>query len=219
MFQVFRFKIEVPRTDHETQISKFTKIIFELLPLSVVASIPTSNQFILSSQSQASTMSDDDDVFVYQSGDDDDGANDDDNQIVVPRKFRGPGRIWEVIDQHPTFEAGKVSMQKHNDPVLRRLKGTLNRGKTLSQYYYCVKKSCGCTKQWRLVTSLDSHLVTEEESTGDHINHDKEQRNGGRGLSFDQVKIVDDAFAMGVKKPLQFIKVFERKAKLELEAG
>ena len=113
-------------------------------------------------------MSDDDDVFGYKSGDDDEGANDDDNQIAVPKKFRGPVRIWEVIDQHPTFEAAKVSIQKHNEPVLRRLKGTLNRGKTLSLYYYCVKKLCGCTKQWGLVTSLDSHLVTEEESTGDN---------------------------------------------------
>lgn len=122
-----------------------------------------------------------------------------------------------VISTH--LDAAKVSMQKHNAPVLRRLKGTLNRGKTLTQYYYCVKKSCGCTKQWRLITSLYSHLVTEEETTGDHINHDKEERNGGRGLTFDRVKIVHDAFAVGVKKPMQFIKVFERKAKLELEAG
>jgi hypothetical protein len=179
----------------------------------------TSNRLIHSSYSQASTMSDDDDVFVYQSGDDDDGANDDENQIAAPKKFRGPGLIWEVRDQHPTLAAGMVSMQKHNVPVKRRLTGTLNRGKTLSQYYYCVKKFCGCTKQWRLVTSLDSHLVTEEESTGDHINHEKEERNSGRGLSFDQVKIVDDAFAVGVKKPMQLIQVFERKAKQELEAG
>ena len=71
-------------------------------------------------------MSDDEDIFVYQSGDDDEGANDDDNQIAVPKKFRGPGRIWAVRDQHPNFDAAKVSMQKHNDPVLRRLKGTLN---------------------------------------------------------------------------------------------
>jgi hypothetical protein len=82
-----------------------------------------------------------------------------------------------------------------------------------------VKKSCGCTKQWRIVTSLDTSLVTEEESTGDHTNHDNERRNGGRGLSFDQVKIVDDAFADGVKKTMQFINRFERKAKEQLEAG
>jgi hypothetical protein len=161
----------------------------------------TSNRLIHSSYSQASTMSDDDDVFVYQSGDDDDGANDDENQIAAPKKFRGPGLIWEVRDQHPTLAAGMVSMQKHNVPVKRRLTGTLNRGKTLSQYYYCVKKFCGCTKQWRLVTSLDSHIVTEEESTGDHINHEKEERNSGRGHYSTKSKLSMMPLLWGSKNP------------------
>ena len=66
---------------------------------------------------------------------------------------------------------------------------------------------------------MDSYLVTEEESFGDHINHDKEERNGGRGLSFGQVKIVDEAFAIQIKKPLQVIEYFIRTVNNQLEAG
>lgn len=163
-------------------------------------------------------MSNDDNVFVYQSGDEDEAVIDA-GIPIVPKKFRGRGRIWEVRELHPNLAAAKVSMLKHNAPVVRRLVGRVNRGRTISFYYYCVKRSCGCTKEWRLNTVLTSCMVTEEESTGDHINHDKEERNGGRGLSFDQVKIVDDAFAVGILKPMQFIQVFERKAKLQLETG
>ena len=163
-------------------------------------------------------MSNDDNVFVYQSGDEDEAVIDA-GIPIVPKKFRGRGRIWEVRELHPNLAAAKVSMLKHNAPVVRRLVGRVNRGRTISFYYYCVKRSCGCTKEWRLSTVLTSCMVTEEESTGDHINHDKEERNGGRGLSFDQVKIVDDAFAVGILKPMQFIQVFERKAKLQLETG
>ena len=163
-------------------------------------------------------MSNDDNVFVYQSGDEDEAVIDA-GIPIVSKKFRGRGRIWEVRELHPNLAAAKVSMLKHNAPVVRRLVGRVNRGRTISFYYYCVKRSCGCTKEWRLNTVLTSCMVTEEESTGDHINHDKEERNGGRGLSFDQVKIVDDAFAVGILKPMQFIQVFERKAKLQLETG
>jgi hypothetical protein len=158
-------------------------------------------------------------LHVYHSGDEGNDASDDEKPIAVPKRFRGPGRIWEVRDQHPNLAAAKESMQKHNNPVVRRLTGRVNSGKTLSFYYHCVKRFCGCTKEWRLNTEVGSHTVTEEESTGDHINHEKEERNSGRGLSFDQVKIVDDGFAVGIKKPMQFIKLFERKAKLQLEEG
>lgn len=158
-------------------------------------------------------MSDDDNVFVYQSGDEEEAVIDAEIPVVVPKKFRGPNRIWEVLEVHPNLAAAKVSMLKHNAPVVRRLVGRVNRGKTIAFYFHCVKRSCGCTKEWRLNTLLTSCAVTEEESTGDHINHDKEERNGGRGLSFDQVRIVDEAFAVGISKPFQFIKDFERKAK------
>jgi hypothetical protein len=167
-------------------------------------------------------MSDDGDdeenVFGYQSGDDDE-ILDDKKEIVVPRKSRGQGKIWEVRKVHASLAIAKESIQSHNRPVVKRLTGRVTRGKTLAFYYRCMKRSCGCTKEWRLVTALDSHLVTEEESTGDHINHDKEERNGGRGLSFDQVKIVDDAFAINVKRPLQVVEYFIKTVKDQQEAG
>ena len=163
-------------------------------------------------------MSEEDNFFVYQSGDEDEAVIDAEIP-VIPKKFRGPGRIWEVREVHPNMTAAKASMFKHNAPVVRRLVGRVNRGKTISFYYHCVKRFCGCTKEWRLNTALTSCLITEEESTGDHINHDKEKRNAGRGLSFDQVRIVDEAFAVGIIKPMQFVHVFESKAKLQLETG
>ena len=39
------------------------------------------------------------------------------------------------------------------------------------------------------MTALDSLLVTEEETSGDHHDHDKFIRNGGRGMSAEQVEI------------------------------
>lgn len=165
-------------------------------------------------------MSDDEseNLFGYQSGDDDDNV-DDENNIVVPKKSRGQGKVWEVLKLHETLAVAKESMLSRNLPDVQWLTGRVTRGKTLAFYFKCVKRSCGCTKEWRICTALDSYFVTEEESTGDHTNHEKEERNGGRGLSFDQVKMVDDAFAIGVKKPFQFIEYFTKTAKNLLEAG
>ena len=157
-------------------------------------------------------MSNDDEVCVHESGDDTEIADE-------PRKFRGQGRMWDMVAIHPTLRIAKEIMLAHNVPVITRRTGRINRGKTMAFYYTCVKKSCGCTKEWRLSTALDSYEVMEDESPGDHINHDKEERNGGRGLSFDQVKIVDEAFEMGVKKPLEVIEFFMEKAWTQLQEG
>ena len=73
-------------------------------------------------------------------------------------------------------------------------------------------KSCGCTKQWRFCTALDSYEVTEEESFGEHSHLDDLQRNGGRGLTFNQVRIVHEVHALKITKQLLIMEIFIKKA-------
>jgi hypothetical protein len=73
----------------------------------------------------------------------------------------------------------------------------------MATYYFdCVKKSCGCTKQSRLVNYLDSLRVREEETSEDHEFHEPFRRNGGRRMSTEQFAIVDEAFRLNIKKPM-----------------
>ena len=159
-------------------------------------------------------MSNAENSFAYESGDD---AENVDDVEQIPRKTRGCGIIYQVIAVHQTLVAAFDSLlTEGQDP---RLKGRINRGTTSTYYYSCTMKSCGCTKQWRFCTAADSFEVTEEESVGDHSHHDDLQRNGGRGLSFEQVKIVDEVHALRVNKPLLIIDIFNKKAKELHEAG
>ena len=57
-------------------------------------------------------------------------------------------------------------------------------------------------------SDLDSLLVTEEETSGDHHDHDKFLRNGGRGMSAEQVEIVEEAFRLHIKKPKSVLNYF-----------
>lgn len=66
---------------------------------------------------------------------------------------------------------------------------------------------------------MDSHEVAEEESAGDHSHHDELERNGGRGLSFDQVKIVDEIHALKIKRPSRILELFVEKAHVLHESG
>jgi hypothetical protein len=152
---------------------------------------------------------------AYESGDDDESEKD---EVELPRKKRGRGLSWRVIAVHPTLPSAFDSLTI--DGSIPRLKGRNNtKGKMYSYYYSCTKKSCGCTKQWRFVTALDSSEVTEEESAGDHSHHDELERNGGRGLSFDQVKIVDKIHALKIKRPLRVLELFIEEAKFLHESG
>lgn len=156
-------------------------------------------------------------IFSYDSTDDDEDEFDD-LPLVVSKK-RGVGRSWSFIKNHDNLELGMKSMSEYNHPTVTRLKGRNNRARTASYYFYCAMKSCGCTKEWRIVTSYDSLIVREEESTGDHVFHDKLVRNGGRGMSFDQVKLVDQAFEMGIKKPKAVLDFIKKDALLHPDTG
>lgn len=156
-----------------------------------------------------------DDAIISNNDNDD---VEDASQSVSQRK-RGVGRDWSHVKTHVNLQTGFKSMRELNIPTVTRLKGRNNRGKTASYNYYCVKKSCGCTKEWRLVTALDSLFVTEEETRADHICHEMYMRNGGRGLSFEQVQIVDESFLLGIRKPKFMIDFFKEKAILNPNAG
>jgi hypothetical protein len=174
----------------------------------MVPTVPTSNPQMGELVEVVGKMSNNGNSHAYESGDDDEIEKDD---VQLPIKRRGCGLSWRVIAVHPTLLLAFDSLTI--DGSIPRLKGRTNRGKTSSYYYSCTMKSCGCTKQWRFVTALDSSEVAEEESAGDHSHHDELQRNGGRGLSFDQVKIVDEIHAYKIKRPLRILEIFTEKAK------
>ena len=90
----------------------------------------------------------------------------------------------------------------------------------MATYYFdCVKKSCGCTKQSRLVNYLDSLRVREEETSEDHEFHEPFRRNGGRRMSTEQFAIVDEAFRLNIKKPKAVLEYFVNKALQNPTAG
>lgn len=173
------------------------------------------NPFIYSETTTSYAM--EGEILAYQTDSDDENVEDD--FYIDPQRKRGKARSWSFVRVHDNLQCGITSMNSSNVPIVSRLKGRNNRGKTASYYFDCVKKSCGCTKQWRLVTALDSLLVTEEETSEDHICHDNFRRNGGRGMSTEQVAIVDEAFRIGIKKPKSVLKYFRDKALQNPTAG
>ena len=139
--------------------------------------------------------------FAYESGDD---AESVDEVEQPPRTTRGCGIIWDLIAVHLNLEATIESLAvKGSTP---RLKSRKNRGKTSSYYW----SHAGAQNN-----ALDSYEVTEEESVGKH----NLQRNGSRGLSFNQVRIVDEMHALKITKPLLIIEFFIKKGKELHETG
>jgi hypothetical protein len=156
-------------------------------------------------------------ILTYQTDSDDEHVGAD--VSIDPHRWRGKGRSWSFVRLHDNLQSGFTAMNNSNVPLVTRLKGRNNRGKTAAYYFDCVKKSCGCTKQWRLVTALDSLLVREEETSEDHSFHENFLRNGGRGMSTEQVAIVDEAFRLNIKKPKAVLDYFVNKALQNPTAG
>lgn len=147
-----------------------------------------------------------------QSSSCDENTNDDINRTVV-RKKRGKGMAWLPIKVHDNIAAAKSTIDA------TRKAGRINRGRTVAFYYYCEFKSCGCKVQWRYASSLSSFEIVEEQSDDVHTCHDLLLRNGGRGLSFEQVKTLEDAAKMRITKPISILAYYERTAKALLEKG
>ena len=145
-------------------------------------------------------------ILTYQTDSDDENVEND--LHIDPQRKRGIALLWSFVQLHADLQSGFTSMNSSNVPQVTRLKGRNNRGKTAAYYLYCAKKSFGCSKQWRLLTAFDSLLVTEEETSKDHHDHDKFLRNVGKGMSAEEVEIVVEAFKLHIKKPKSVLDYF-----------
>ena len=137
-----------------------------------------------------------------------------DDEERPAKKTRGVNLKWKQIAVHDDVETA-LSLYSPQKMVERDLiKGKVVRTKTVVYNYSCGKKTCGCKKQYRLITVQCANEVIEEETVGDHINHDQYERNNGRGLSFSQSHIIEDALRDNNKKPQKvfdyFVTVAER---------
>ena len=155
-------------------------------------------------------MSDDGHEIVYEPDEPEE------EDIIEDAKKRGLGRSYFTIAEHDSVKEGFAAMAKYNIPTKTRYKGRKNRGMSSTYYWYCKFRSCGCPKEFRLATNLYTSTVVEQESVGAHHCHDLLQRNGGRGMSFSQVAIINDA---GRKTPKEIIEIFGAKNKSLLDAG
>ena len=158
-------------------------------------------------------MSDDGHEIVYEPDEPQE------EEIIEDAKKRGPGRLFFTVAEHNSVLEGFAAMEQYNDPIKTRNKGRNNRGVTATYYWSCAYKVCGCLKEYRISTNRYDSTVLEEESVGDHECHELLQRNGGRGMSYDQVAIMDYAATIGRKTPKDIVAVFGAKNKSLLDAG
>ena len=154
-----------------------------------------------------------DDGLEFQYASDDE--NEDVDEEVVVKNKRGKGKAWRPIVIYHNMVAAKASIRDDDTRVI----GRINRGSTVALYYKCKFSSCGCQVQWRFITSQTSCEVVEEVNDLDHTCHDKLERNGGRGLSFDQVDIMELAVESRYIKPKAIILYFEKTARDLLNNG
>ena len=155
---------------------------------------------------------DDDDTYQYNS---DDLSQSDEEDEKMPPKMRGFGFSWVFLRLHEDLMVARESVD-----LLTRTKSRSYRGVTNVYNYNCCYSSCGCNKKWRFVTSRATTRVREEETEGDHSNHDLLERNGGRGLSFQQAEIVDEVVALNLSiKQANILHIFRVKAQALLLIG
>lgn len=123
-------------------------------------------------------------------------------------RTRGVNLQWKQITIHDNLESA-LSLYSPEKMLERDLiKGKVVRTKTAVYNYSCGKKTCGCPKQYRISTVQCSVEVIEEETVDDHSNHDQHQRNNGRGLSYAQSDIIEEALKENLKKPQQVFTYF-----------
>ena len=96
-------------------------------------------------------MDDDGLEFQYQP---DDHVDNDVPVVDVVIKRRGPVRDYFIVAYHDSVVSAKAAMRKYNDPVVTRIEGRNNRNVSCSYYRNCVYKSCGCTKEFRIVSHM-----------------------------------------------------------------
>jgi hypothetical protein len=119
------------------------------------------------------------------------------------KRTRGVNLQWKQITIHDNLESALKLYSPEKMLERDLIKGKVVRTKTAVYNYSCGKKTCGCPKQYRISTVQCSVEVIEEETVEDHSNHDQHQRNNGRGLSYAQSDIIEEALKENMKKPQQ----------------
>lgn len=145
---------------------------------------------------------------IFECHSDDDEEHDDEGEEEKPRKGRGANLTWTYVKRYETMS---LALEEHTPELLKEsnlLKGRINRGTTVSRYYECCFKSCGCPKVYKLQSSTVSTRVTLYEALS-HENHDNDKRNGGYGLSYAQYEMLEQAIKLKIKKPKGIIQYFE----------
>ena len=127
---------------------------------------------------------------------------------VFRSRRRGKALAWKYVK---TFENMEIAMEQYSKQKLlanEMIRGRKSIGKANAFYFNCQKMSCGCKKKWRLLASPTSPDVVEEETYEDHSKHEFFARNGGFGMTFDQVQITNEALSRYPMKPLQIYNHF-----------
>ena len=140
-------------------------------------------------------------------------------QPPKPVRRRGNAIAWKYVK---TFENMDTALDHYSKEKLMEnglIRGRKSYGKSTVLYYNCQKMSCGCKKKWRILTSQTSDAVTEEETYDEHTSHELFARNGGFGMTFDQVRLIHEALARCPMKPIQILRYFDERATEAANAG
>ena len=130
-------------------------------------------------------------------------------QIVKSQvRRRGKALEWKYVKTFENMEAAAEQYTKQKLVEKEMIRGRKSIGKANAYYFNCQKMSCGCKKKWRLLISPASPTVVEEETNDDHCKHEMFARNGGFGMTFVQVQIINEALSRYPMKPLQIFNHF-----------
>lgn len=121
---------------------------------------------------------------------------------------RGKALAWKFVRTYENLESAMEQYSKSNLVDNEMIRGRKSIGKANAYYFNCQKMSCGCKKKWRLLASPTSPGIVEEETYEDHSKHELFARNGGFGMTFDQVQITNEALSRYPMKPLQIYNHF-----------
>jgi hypothetical protein len=121
---------------------------------------------------------------------------------------RGKALAWKFVRTYENLESAMEQYSKSNLVDNEMIRGRKSIGKANAYYFNCQKMSCGCKKKWRLLASPTSPGIVEEETYDDHSKHELFARNGGFGMTFDQVQITNEALSRYPMKPLQIYNHF-----------
>ena len=176
--------------------------------ISIIDDVMAENNDVPTSSSHASIVESEDvlvDPLPY------DGETEEAQAVPLttnPKKRRGDGLVWTFVRKFVNKDDAMTMYCKQKLLERGLSKGRITRGKTDVFYFNCAMMTCGCRKKWRLRTTLRSCEYLEEETPEPHTNHEKHQRFEGRGISFAQESIVEEALSLNILKPSEIINHF-----------